>query len=175
MRINTNSHSSSTPFSSKYKHFSFFHLLRTYLKGKTHFYCLYRKKELTYIPEVLRPAHLKFFPLSSIGKVHFNPSGIILSPKPLYQRTYWVWSYPWLCRTTDPNRTLNYRRAEESKQNIIICQQQERNCVYADFRVYHEVQNQLQASPSHLICIKRLRPQSGKQCWKSFTPKNWAK
>ena len=94
------------------------HLLNFVSNIKLFLFYLFRIYIKTYFPEVLSLAHLKFFLLSSIGELHSNPSGIMLSRKCLYQSTYWVWYHPRVCRR-DSDRTLSYRRAEEeSKQNL---------------------------------------------------------
>ena len=101
----------------KYMHTILVHLLSFVSNVKIFFFHLFRIYIKTYFPEVLI-AHLKFFPLGSIGELHFNAGGIMLSQKCLYQSTYWVWYHPRVYRR-DSNRTLSYRRvAEESRENL---------------------------------------------------------
>ena len=114
------------------------HLLNFVSNIKLFLFYLFRIYIKTYFPEVLSLAHLKFFLLSSIGELHSNPGGIGNA----------FIKAPTGCGTTpgsvEETPTELWAIGELRKSQNKICQQQERNSEFADFLIYHEVQNQLQ-------------------------------
>lgn len=123
IKMNANNFSSSV---NSIPNIQFFcsYLLRTYIRKSAFLWSVRR----IYIPEILGLVHLKFFALSSIRELNFNPGGITSITKCSHQSTYWVWHRSMFCRTKHSNRTL-WTAEEESKQNTTICQEQEGLCM----------------------------------------------
>lgn len=137
--------------------FFFFPLLRRILRERH--VSVVCKKNLH--PWVLGLAHLQFFPQfyrrATLQPRQDNVISERSSSKHLQGGS--------LFQALHNNRRQQNSELQESsrrvKTNTTICQQQERSSMCAYFLIHHGVQNKLQASSSHLIQIKRVRPLLG--------------